>query len=116
MGTVLPFVELALGASLLVSASGRPAAIAAAVVLALFTAAVVANLTRGRRPVCRCFGDLGAAPISGRTVARNLVLLAVAVTIAIAGGGRDPLDLLETAPVARDWAEIPKGEPTWSIW
>ena len=47
----------------------------AAVLLIAFTLVVMATLRSGRRPECHCFGRLGSAEISGRTVVRNLVLL-----------------------------------------
>ena len=91
VGTVLPLVEIALAALLVVTPSGRGAAIGAALVLTAFTALLAINLARGRRPACHCFGGLHSAPISGATLARNVVLIAAAVTIAIAGGGPDPI-------------------------
>ena len=93
VGTALPIVEIALAALLVVTPTGRAAAAGAAVLFAAFTAGVASNLARGRRPPCHCFGRLSSSPISGATVVRNLVLLAAAVTVAVAGGGPDPLAL-----------------------
>ncbi|TDB78971.1 hypothetical protein E1182_14435, partial [Micromonospora sp. KC721] len=50
----------------------------AAGLLGVLTAAIVGTLRRGVRPACRCFGA-GDAPIGLRHVARNLVLLSVAL-------------------------------------
>ncbi|WP_091095507.1 MauE/DoxX family redox-associated membrane protein [Micromonospora citrea] len=50
----------------------------AAGLLGVLTAAIANALRRGARPACRCFGA-GDAPIGARHVARNLVLLAVAL-------------------------------------
>lgn len=55
--------------------------IAAIVLLALFSAAVALSLARGRRPDCHCFGQARAQPVSGRTLARNAVLLLLAVFV-----------------------------------
>jgi hypothetical protein len=42
----------------------------------------VLNLRRGRRPPCHCFGRVGEpAPIGAGTVARNLVLMTLAVAV-----------------------------------
>jgi len=77
-------------AVLLVSVRGSawPAFLAIAV-LAVFTAAVVANLAGGSPAPCPCFGPPGdaARPVSAATVARNgyLVALAVLGTGATAG-------------------------------
>ncbi len=42
----------------------------------------------GRRPECHCFGRIGGADVSGRTVVRNLGLGALAVA-GLAGGDPD---------------------------
>jgi hypothetical protein len=77
----LPPVEAGL-AVLLVTVRGRawPAFLAIAV-LAVFTAAVVANLAGGRPAPCPCFGPpaAGAGPVSAATVARNGILVGLAV-------------------------------------
>jgi hypothetical protein len=78
---ILPPVEAGL-AGLLVAARGSawPAFLAIAV-LAVFTAAVVANLAGGRPAPCPCFGApaAGARPVSAATVARNGALVALAI-------------------------------------
>jgi hypothetical protein len=50
----------------------------AAVVLAVFTAAVVRSLRRGNRAPCRCFGA-SSQPLGPRHVVRNVGLVAVAL-------------------------------------
>ena len=81
VATVLPPVEAAL-AGLLVAVRHQawPAFLAIAV-LAVFTAAVVANLAGGHPVPCPCFGPppAGARPVSAATVARNGALVALAV-------------------------------------
>ncbi|MER6514835.1 MauE/DoxX family redox-associated membrane protein [Nonomuraea sp. NPDC001636] len=52
---------------------------AAAVLLGLFSVAIVRALRRGVRTSCRCFGT-SQAPLGRRHLARNLGLLAVALT------------------------------------
>ena len=101
VGTALPVVELAVAALLVVAPSGRAPAAAAALLLATFTAVLAANIARGRRPACRCFGEVHAKPISGATIVRNVVLLAGAVAVAVAGGGDDPIELLADATGAQ---------------
>lgn len=76
---LLPAVELAVATALLVALDQAWPAWAALVLLAAFTAATAANLLRGSRPPCPCFGMRQARPISGRTLVRNAALLAVAV-------------------------------------
>ena len=71
--------ELVTAVLLLVPATRPAGLVLAAAMLLGFTAAVVTALRAGRRPDCHCFGRIGGADVSGRTVVRNLVLLAVAV-------------------------------------
>ena len=75
---LLPVVELALAAGLLVPPFARAAAGAAAALLLAFTAAVAVALARGRRPSCGCFGASHAAPIGRRTLGRNAALVCLA--------------------------------------
>ena len=80
---LVPWVELSLGALLVVGVVRPLVAIATAVLLAAFTALLSARLARGERPPCACFGRLSTRPISWWSVARNLVLIALAVAIAV---------------------------------
>jgi hypothetical protein len=90
---VLPALEAAIAAGLLFSVTRPHAALAAMLLLAIFAAAMAANLARGRREIdCGCF--FGTAPtrhrLSGWLVGRNAVLigLAYAVVVGSAGVGR----------------------------
>lgn len=74
LSRALPAAELVVAALLVTQPAGRAGAAVALLLLVVFTAAVVESLRRGRRPECHCFGRLGSSDISGRTVARNLVL------------------------------------------
>lgn len=81
----LPFAELAIAIALLPAASAAWAALVATLLLAAFTVAVVRVLARGQQVDCNCFGSLGSSRVTRWTVARNLILLAIAGTVAIAG-------------------------------
>jgi hypothetical protein len=59
----------------------RAVAIAAAALLVAFTALLIVRLSQGRRPPCACFGSLSSKPIGWIDVARNTLLLAIAVAI-----------------------------------
>lgn len=75
----LPWLELIIGASLVVWL-GRPfAAIAAIVLLIAFTGLLALRISQGRRPACACFGAWSASPIGPKHLARNGALLALAV-------------------------------------
>jgi methylamine dehydrogenase accessory protein MauD len=85
----LPLVELAVGGALLPASSARYGALAAAGLLAVFTAAVAYQLVRGRRPECNCFGGLQAKPIGRLTLVRNAALVGLAA-LAAAAAWRGP--------------------------
>lgn len=80
----LPVVELAVALALLPTALAHVGSIAACALLAAFTAAIGVNLAQGRKPECRCFGQLAAAPIGAKTLLRNIVLLGVAAFTSLA--------------------------------
>jgi thiol-disulfide isomerase/thioredoxin len=81
----LPVAELVVAAALIPASSAALAGWAALALVAVFSAAVAVSLARGQRPDCHCFGQLTAAPIGWRTLARNAALAAVAAFIAIGG-------------------------------
>lgn len=78
---LLPLGELATAAGLLVPIFAWPASAAAALMLALFTAAVGIKLAQGLAPDCNCFGQTKSAPIGPRTLARNGLLLVLAIAL-----------------------------------
>ncbi|PPF15477.1 hypothetical protein C5D25_15855 [Rathayibacter sp. AY1D7] len=89
-----PAVEIALGAAVVLAPA--PAHRAALVPVALLDAVFLVVAVRAVRATedvdCECFGGLGSARMTGRTVARNAVLLALAVAGAL--GGLAPAALL----------------------
>jgi putative oxidoreductase len=82
LAVTLPPVELVLGLALL--AGPRPwlraAALAATLVLTVFTVAVTSVVARGINVDCGCFGS-AASPVTLLTVLRDLALVAAAVAI-----------------------------------
>ena len=79
VAVALPFVELTTALLLVVPRTATAGILAAAMLLAIFTLAVVTNLLRGRRPECHCFGQIASGPIGWTTVGRNVVLLIIAL-------------------------------------
>jgi uncharacterized membrane protein YphA (DoxX/SURF4 family) len=82
----LPVVEIAVGLALLVGVFVRTAALAAAVLLAVFVVAVGSAWARGLQIDCGCFGG-GGQVAAGRTaypaeVLRDVGLLVVALALA----------------------------------
>ena len=85
VGHALPSVELAVAALLLVGLAVRATAALTALLLAVFVAGIVSADVRGLSIDCGCFGGGGATahPHYAGEIARDLVLLAVAVGVAV---------------------------------
>jgi hypothetical protein len=74
---LVPLVELAVAAGLLVSATRGAAALAGALLLLAYAAAIAVNLHRGRRDLhCGCGGPNDRRPIAAWMIWRNLALAA----------------------------------------
>ena len=98
-GVLLPLAELAVAAALLPAATAWWGALGALALLLLFVAGIGANLARGRKPDCRCFGQLHSTPAGWSTLVRNAVLAALAAFVVwrgygAAGAGPDALSWL----------------------
>lgn len=82
VGWGLPFAEVLIGLVLLLGIAVRPAAVAAAGLLAVFVAAVASAAARGLSIDCGCFGGGGPVPAGetayGTEIARDVGLLALA--------------------------------------
>jgi thiol-disulfide isomerase/thioredoxin len=88
---VLVAAELAVAALLLPSSTAAVGAFGAVLLLAVFSAAVIVSLARGRAPECHCFGQLHSAPASWKTLVRNAVLAGIAaVVLASSLSGHSP--------------------------
>ena len=85
LGLILPFVEILIAVALIPLNSAWAGAIAALAVLLIFTIGIAVNLARGNSPDCHCFGQLHSEPVGWSTLARNIVLIAVAGFIAVQG-------------------------------
>lgn len=80
---VLPLVELIVAVTLIPSATAWFGAIGALALLLIFSTAIVFNLRRGRRPDCRCFGQLHSTPIGRTSLLRNTGLTTLASLVVI---------------------------------
>jgi thiol-disulfide isomerase/thioredoxin len=88
VGWALLGTELAIAMALLLDPFQVFGAAAGLALLAVVSAAVAANLIRGRAPVCNCFGQFSREQVGWSTLARNGLLASVAAYIAF--GGREP--------------------------
>ena len=82
IATLMPFVEVGLGAALVVRWQRHSFAWAAVALFTFFTALLGLRLAQGQRPPCACFGALSSRPIGARHVTRNVVLIVAAVLAA----------------------------------
>jgi peroxiredoxin len=78
LGILLPLAELAVAVALIPPATAPWGALGALALLVLFVAGISYNLARGHQPDCHCFGQLHSAPAGWKTLARNVVLAALA--------------------------------------
>ncbi len=83
----LPLAELIVAAALIAPPAAFVGALAASVLLALFTGVILFNLSQGRHPDCNCFGQIDSAPIGPVTLVRNGVLTGLALLVVAAGPG-----------------------------
>jgi peroxiredoxin/uncharacterized membrane protein YphA (DoxX/SURF4 family) len=88
LGLLLPLAELAVAAALVSKATAWWGALGALALLGAFVAAIAMNLSRGRKPDCRCFGQLHSSPAGWQTLTRNVALAGVAGFV-VAGGHAD---------------------------
>jgi hypothetical protein len=80
---IVPWFEIVLGALLITRVYLPAMSIIALVTLQAFTLLIVAQLSRGRRPVCACFGSWSAKPLGVSHIVRNLAMMLLAVTALI---------------------------------
>jgi uncharacterized membrane protein YphA (DoxX/SURF4 family) len=80
---LVPYVEVTLGALLLVQWQRHAVAWCAVALLGSFTALIGWQLAHGRRPPCACFGSWSSKPIGHGHLARNGIFIAVAVAAAV---------------------------------
>jgi putative oxidoreductase len=94
MAIMLPFIEAAAGALLLIGLYTRGAALLICGMMAVFTAAVSIALADGLDMSCGCFASKGAAedPISWKTIVRDTSWLALSIYVLVFDDGRLGLD------------------------
>lgn len=82
---MVPWWELVLGALLVVGAARPWPAVLAGLTLVVFTVLIVRVLRRGQHPPCACFGRVRPRPLGWGHVARNGVLVVLAVVAVSVG-------------------------------
>ena len=79
VATVVPGIELIVGAALITRLAMPLPALAAIALLVAFSVLIARQLVDGRHPPCACFGAWSHRPLSGGHLVRNAALLVVAV-------------------------------------
>ncbi len=92
-GYSLPFIEILVAGALIPVGAAWWGAVGALALLLVFIAGIGVNLARGNRAECHCFGQLHSAPVSWKTLARNIALAAAAGFIIIEGKNNPGLSL-----------------------
>lgn len=80
-------VELSIAVSLPL-VSGSVPALAATLLLVTYTVAIVINVRRGRLIACGCSGPARERPVSGAMIARNCLIILVALSAALPASSR----------------------------
>jgi len=76
---IVPWIEIALGALLIVQLKPEVVGALSVALLVAFTLLIMRQLQIGHRPVCACFGSWSSKPLSWQHVARNAGFIALAV-------------------------------------
>ncbi|MEI7507036.1 MAG: MauE/DoxX family redox-associated membrane protein [Actinomycetes bacterium] len=76
---IVPWIEIALGALLIVQLKPEVVGGLSVALLVAFTLLIMRQLQIGHRPVCACFGSWSSKPLSWQHVARNVGFIALAV-------------------------------------
>src|SRR5262249_16215750 len=85
LGLALPFAEILIAVALIPLNLAWAGALAASVLLLIFSVAIAVNLARGRTPDCHCFGQLHSEPVGSSTLIRNVFLMVVSGFIVAQG-------------------------------
>jgi hypothetical protein len=81
VATLVIVAEVVAGTSLLLNIAPVAGALGATVLFAIFTTALAANLIRGNRVPCNCFGPSNIELISNLTLLRTALLLVMALSV-----------------------------------
>ena len=76
---IVPWIEIALGALLIVQLKPEVVGALSVDLLVAFTLLIMRQLQIGHRPVCACFGSWSSKPLSWQHVARNAGFIALAL-------------------------------------
>ena len=76
---IVPWIEIVLGALLIVQLEPEVVGALSVALLVAFTLLIMRQLQKGEQPVCACFGSWSSKPLSWNHVVRNAGFIALAV-------------------------------------
>ncbi|MET0143798.1 MAG: MauE/DoxX family redox-associated membrane protein [Ilumatobacteraceae bacterium] len=79
VATVLPGVEILLGALLIAGVAVPVPALSAILLLVVFSVVVARQLVEGRHPPCACFGAWSTRPLAESHLLANVALIGIAI-------------------------------------
>jgi thiol-disulfide isomerase/thioredoxin len=101
---ILPVVEIAIAVSLLFVQTSWYGAIAGTLLMAIFIAGMLYQISQGKAPQCHCFGELHDSKVGVSSVIRNVIFAAAAAYLVFSGRnfqglpiGNDPAGILQSA-------------------
>ena len=101
IATILPWVEIVCGFTLIIGVTARGSALLTSILLAAFTAAVILALARGLDISCGCFTqDPEAGTIGWNKVVENLLMLSGSVSLVFSPTTRFSLEHYYDVPHA----------------
>ncbi|MBK9153758.1 MAG: redoxin domain-containing protein [Chloracidobacterium sp.] len=113
-GHVLLPAEIAIAVSLLLVWSLRIGAVAALVLLIVFSSAMLWQLWQGRAPDCHCFGQLHSEPVGAKSLLRNAVLIILAAAVVFGSTGAEGADLFDNG-LGTDHATKRPSQNGWTL-
>lgn len=87
IAVALPYIETLVAALILAPSTRRFAGIAAVGLLVVFSIVIIVAIRRRSGIPCGCFGVDRSTPVSWASIARNAVLVVLAVTAAASSAG-----------------------------
>jgi len=96
LGYALPVAEVAFAICLLFITTSWVGAIGASILLVGFVGGMLWQYSQGKAPECHCFGQMKSEPVSPKSIARNFLLLSLALLLVVAGRGNQGLPIADS--------------------
>lgn len=91
----LPFAEILIAVLLLPISTAWLGAVAAFLLVAVFTGGMIWQMAKGNAPDCHCFGAIHSEPVSKKSLIRNIVFAILAFFLAAQGADNQGLSFAD---------------------